>query len=320
MATFLRRFPAFRTTNLEEYEGWMRSSFNMPLLDVRLDDSGFECAFNHVVLPSVTLTYARYRSQVTANIRLEGFNQGFCLAGAGEAQWSRHDWTIAPGRSNVGGPGSGGLVTYGAGYTQLIQTLSPAILTRKLSAMIGEPVDPPLQVTGRAADPDRVAAQLRLIRFLSDELDRTAGAMPPIVLSEIEQAIIVAFLTSHDHNYGKWLDGTPRAAAPWQVRRAVDYIREHWDRAISIEDLVADTGATARSLFYLFNKTHGLSPIAYANRLRLQHARARLSRPEAGTSVTTVCFDCGFSNPGHFAKKYFSAFGELPSETLKNSG
>lgn len=317
MMAFLEKFPAFRTTSREEYEGWMRSSFNMPLLDMRLDENGFGCVFNHVALPSIAVTYGHYSSQVQADIRLDGFHQGFCLSGAGEAHWGRQDWTIEAGRSNVGGPGSGGLVTYGAGYTQLIQTMPPAILARKLSAMIGEPVDPTLQMTGRPASPDLVASQLRLLHFLCGEIDRTAGMMPPIVMAEVEQAIIVAFLTTHEHNYSKWLDGTPRAAAPWQVRRAVDYIREHWNQAISIEDLAAATNATARSLFYLFSKTHGISPIAYANKVRLEHARSMLSRPEAGTSVTSVCFDCGFSNPGLFAKRYFSAFGELPSETLR---
>jgi transcriptional regulator GlxA family with amidase domain len=49
----------------------------------------------------------------------------------------------------------------------------------------------------------------------------------------------------------------------------------------------------------------------------MRHAKAMLTTPEAGTSVTSVAFACGFSNLGHFAKDYFQGFGELPSETLR---
>jgi transcriptional regulator GlxA family with amidase domain len=48
-----------------------------------------------------------------------------------------------------------------------------------------------------------------------------------------------------------------------------------------------------------------------------------LQRPDLSTSVVGVSFQCGFHNPGHFAKDYRSAFGELPSKTLmgaKRSG
>jgi transcriptional regulator GlxA family with amidase domain len=33
-------------------------------------------------------------------------------------------------------------------------------------------------------------------------------------------------------------------------------------------------------------------------------------------TVVAVAFACGFSNPGHFARDYRQAFGELPSATL----
>jgi AraC-like DNA-binding protein len=35
--------------------------------------------------------------------------------------------------------------------------------------------------------------------------------------------------------------------------------------------------------------------------------------------VINVASQCGFLNPGHFARDYRIAFGELPSETLRQS-
>jgi transcriptional regulator GlxA family with amidase domain len=44
-----------------------------------------------------------------------------------------------------------------------------------------------------------------------------------------------------------------------------------------------------------------------------------LMMPDKTTSVTSVAFDCGFTNLGHFAKDYGKCFGELPSDTLNRT-
>ncbi|MGD0531698.1 MAG: helix-turn-helix domain-containing protein [Methyloceanibacter sp.] len=67
----------------------------------------------------------------------------------------------------------------------------------------------------------------------------------------------------------------------------------------------------------LRSSKHGCSPMLFVKQVRMRHAKAMLTTPEAGTSVTSVAFACGFSNLGHFAKDYFQGFGELPSETLR---
>jgi transcriptional regulator GlxA family with amidase domain len=56
--------------------------------------------------------------------------------------------------------------------------------------------------------------------------------------------------------------------------------------------------------------------MAFVKSVRLQHARRMLQQPEGATSVVSVAFACGFLNPGHFARDYRLAFGELPSATL----
>jgi transcriptional regulator GlxA family with amidase domain len=42
-----------------------------------------------------------------------------------------------------------------------------------------------------------------------------------------------------------------------------------------------------------------------------------LANADPATSVTSVAFACGFSNLGHFAKYYYSTYGERPSDTLR---
>jgi transcriptional regulator GlxA family with amidase domain len=57
------------------------------------------------------------------------------------------------------------------------------------------------------------------------------------------------------------------------VRRTEEYIYENWNRPIRIDELIAITGISARSLFHSFKKAHGYSPIAFAKMVRLNNAK-----------------------------------------------
>jgi AraC-like DNA-binding protein len=316
----LQNYPAIRTRSAEELQQWLKPVFAIRSVDMQDRGRAFDSVVNHCELPSLGLTYAHYGSLIRVRLsQNDFFVQGFPISGNGCVRWNHHTVAVETmGGGVVGGPGSEAELTYNDTFSHLILKFSPAVLTRKLSALIGHPIDPPLQLSeSSSAHPDYAAGQLRLVKFLADELDQTDGPLPPIVLAEIEQAIIVSYLTATPHNYSLWLRDTPRAAAPWQVRRAVDYIEQNWNEPITIEALTHVTQTSARSLFHLFKRTHGVSPMVYVKRVRLRHARSMLTRPTPDTSVTSVGFLCGFGNMGHFARMYYEAFGERPSDTLK---
>lgn len=316
----LRNYPALRTRQPDQLQDWLRPVFALRAVDLPEKGRRFESVINHHALPSLSLTYATYGSPMTAYLtQNDFFMQGFPVEGAGEVRWNQRSVTVE--RQNggiVSGPGADMVFNYGATFAHLILKIAPDALTRKLTVLIGRPIDPALEMAPQSdTDPRLRAAQLRLLRFLAQELDQTAERLPDAAFAELEEAVLVTFLMANEHNYSKWLQGTPRAAAPWQVRRAVDYIEQHWDQPITIEALADASGTTARSLFYLFQRTHGVSPMVYVNRVRLRYARSMLSNPTPATTVTSVGFACGFSNLGHFARKYHQAFGEKPSETLR---
>lgn len=319
--SLLGKFPALRTRNADELLAWLSPVFSVSILKMPDRGQSFDSIVNHHNLSALSLTYGTYGAPFQAHIsHSDYFAQGFPVRGAGEIRWNKHSIVVDKyGLGVVGGPGSEATVAYGGSFAHLVLRISPAALTRKLSALIARPVEPKLDLTGRpAGNPRYSRAQLRYLQFLVSELDRSESVMPPIVIAEIEQAILVSYLMANEHNYSHWLNGTPRAAAAWQVRRAIDYIEANWDQPITIEALVDVTQTSARSLFHLFQRTYSQSPMAYVNGVRLRHARAMLSQPEPGASVTSVGFNCGFSNMGHFARKYYAAFGEKPSETLRH--
>jgi hypothetical protein len=63
----------------------------------------------------------------------------------------------------------------------------------------------------------------RLVMFVVDQLG-SSESIPPLALAELEQSIIVAFLCANRHNESRLLDGEAMGTAPWQVRRAEEYI------------------------------------------------------------------------------------------------
>jgi transcriptional regulator GlxA family with amidase domain len=156
----------------------------------------------------------------------------------------------------------------------------------------------------------------QLMAFLAGQLDSTSANLPPLVLESLEQALIVALLFANRHTFTGLLEQNVPDVSSRQVRQAEEYIEANWNKSVRILDLIGLTNVSSRSLFKSFKAARGYSPMAFAKMVRLKHAREMLSSGDSSTSVTTVAFNCGFGNLGHFAREYREAFGELPSETL----
>ena len=315
----LRRFPVLSAPDPDQFRSWLKPALAVQEFNTARSERPSGGVLKHRASDSVSLTFARYGAAISARMQQnDGFLQGFPVSGAGEVRRNRESMIVSATDGGVVlGPGSEASFAYDGSFAHLILRLAPEAVTRKLSALIGRPVGPPLQLDCGSRNPGHWAGQMRLVRFFVEELDREDGQLPSLALAEIEQAIIVAYLAGHAHNYSHWLAAAPATVAPWQVRMAAEYMEQNWDQPITIEALSHITQTSARSLFHLFRRTYGVSPMAFVRRIRLQHAKAMLSHPTLETRVTTVGFLCGFSNLGNFARAYFEAFGERPSDTLR---
>ena len=106
---------------------------------------------------------------------------------------------------------------------------------------------------------------------------------------------------------------------PRHVRFAAEYIHTHSANPIRLNDLVAASGVSKRSLHAGFRRYYGVPPMIYLRNVRLDLARLRLSREGGAKSVTDIALECGFTHLSKFAEAYKDRFGELPSETLRNT-
>src|SRR5262245_52616579 len=105
------------------------------------------------------------------------------------------------------------------------------------------------------------------------------------------------------------------------VLRVEAFVRAHLDTPVPLPALSRIAGLSERGLRNAFYSVRGMSPKRSLLAERLQGARrALISASFTPTTVTSVAADYGFYELGRFAAIYRVAFGEAPSETLRNAG
>ena len=267
------------------------------------------------------MTYARYGSPLSVCLSHgDTYLQGFPVRGHGSVVNDGIEGEVSPANGVACGPNADLRIKYSSDFEHLILRIAPQKLIKTLSGLM---VDRSTHCGWRStSDP---LQQWRLLNVVWSNLwcanwIVSHAPLPGLVLAELEQALVVSYLNCNLHNYRHLLDEDPvRSVAPWQVRLAEEYIEQNWDQPVTVEALAHVANAGIRNLFFTFRKSRGVSPMAFVRQVRLRHAKEMLTRAAPETTVTSVAYACGFSNPGHFAKYYHAAFGEHPSDTLKTA-
>jgi AraC-like DNA-binding protein len=319
----LQRTPLYRFPLLPaSAPGSMRDSPILPRSAGGFELLGHPAEFtafgNFIRLKTMGLAYLSYSARVC--VQCSGVNavrQQFCLQASAVTSFGSQKLQVDADRPCLIPAQVGAVYDFEKNFSQLVLYVDVAALRSTLSALIGIPLS---QAITFATPTDPNCPELRrlrqLIGFFVSELDREDGQLSDPALAELEQTLLVSFLHANRHNYSHLLEPEMRRSAPWQVRRAEEFIEASWNRPLTIQMISAATGVSIRSLFKTFRQSRGYSPMAFLKRVRLMQARQMLTAPAENTSVTAVAFACGFYNPGHFAGDYRRAFGELPSQTL----
>lgn len=315
----LESYPVIDTGDPEQMRGALLGPFQARSFDLASSDEPFHGVGNLCQLAHVGLSYCRYEGGVRLGFHDDSaVRQQIGLSGTGRTRFRSVEASLAPGRSCLIPAGLDFATEFGHGYTQLVLRISTEALTRKLIALLGGAPSRPLEFFHRAGSDDPAARRLhRLAMFVAGELDASESPPPPLVLAELDQALMISFLAANPNTCSSLLETDPAAAAPWQVRKAEEFIAAHWHEPLTVEAIAAATGVSVRSIFKSFRDSRGTSPMAFLKQVRLRHAHALLIAAHSETSVTGVAFACGFHSLGHFSAAYQRLFGEFPSETLR---
>jgi AraC-like DNA-binding protein len=132
-------------------------------------------------------------------------------------------------------------------------------------------------------------------------------------------------LKDHDSNvigtYGvtRHLQKTSKALSHVRaIEEPVKFIREHYHRQISIDELAELAHLSVSALERRFKKHLAKTPNQFINEVRLENARKLLI--ETQLPISQVAYQCGFSEPSYFSKQFRRLFGEIPSQMRSQLG
>jgi AraC-like DNA-binding protein len=315
----LHKFAVCESSRADEWSAAVLPYFGQSLVEPR-GSKEFRAQLNFCRLQKMALCYGSFEGAFSVEVPdSHSFAQGLPIRGAAEHVNNGLVIPDSPRKGAVGAPGALSL-SYGPGFELFAVFMRPDALSDTLSGLIGAPLSGKLEMDKSNYDWRPEPCMIRsLVGPMIAELDREDSEVSPLVLAELEQAILIAFLCGTGHNYSRLLDGRPKSAAPWQVRRVEEYIEANWEQPVSVEGLAVVANASARSIFQSFRECRGYSPMNFLKQVRLRHAREMLAKPGSNAFVTDVSLACGFGHMSRFANDYQKVFGETPSETLSRT-
>jgi AraC-like DNA-binding protein len=284
----LSRAPVIRTDDPEAMEHALLTVYGATGFAVSNTD-GFEGVGHYLQLASIGLGFCAYRGAKSVVEFPESDFARLQIGLKGSAATIQNGTAIAitERQSCIVPPGEPISIVFEPGYEQLILRINTAALEKTLTTLLGAKPVGVLKFDPIAAALQPNALVLRdLVMFLANQLSSTAAELPRAVLLELEQALIVSFLSAHRHNFSELLEETGKEVAPRIVRLAEEYIEASWDRAITIEELALQTNASIRALYAAFKKSRGYSPMTFAKTVRLRRAKQMLLEPNQRTSVS----------------------------------
>jgi AraC family ethanolamine operon transcriptional activator len=164
---------------------------------------------------------------------------------------------------------------------------------------------------GRLTLPEKTITALRFV--LNNLLTDNKSQQRPAKLQH--DVIMMALLESLENS--KTVKSEPVSFLHRQqiVGQVKDFLREHQDSAVTINDLCTLCHVSRRTLQYSFETILGISPLRYLRLSRLNGARRELMTSEQ-KSIADIAAKWGFWHSSQFAHDYKQLFNELPSVTL----
>ncbi len=307
--------PIIRTASRKQMAEMLVDSYRADRVSYSRSDAPFLGIANRAELPAITLHYCRFSSPFAIQFAdMPGYQQFFCLSGFGRLRSAGRTVELTPHTSVITQTGQAFEVEYSDDYAHLVLQVDEQRLKRRFELMSGG--DGPLPIPILEAIPAIAVARVKSLALtLAKHLPETNDA-DDLISTELAEVVVGGFLSENQKHASGRRDVGAKRAPRVGSDRLEEFIKAHWDRALTVEDVAQACGVGVRSLFNRFSDEFGMTPLAYMRGVRLDQARRLLSHKDNQLSVLDIALKCGFSSFGHFASRYRERFGELPSETI----
>ncbi len=153
---------------------------------------------------------------------------------------------------------------------------------------------------------------LLLLRLLCAEAESSMAT--PQLLQHYNRVVTTKLMVLLKHNVSMV---TPTQHAP-NFERLVNYIERNIKLELGADQLAQYAGLSLRSLYMLFEKNVRTTPKNFVRQKKLEKVHAVLNDPcQPCPNVTAVALEYGFTHLGRFSELYKSAYGVLPSQSMR---
>lgn len=204
-------------------------------------------------------------------------------------------------------------ISFGSGIGFQLQ---PERLRRTLRSMSGlEDLELPAEGLLAQLTPQQ-CAPFRTIFRLVDQLLLEASCLPQALGIDEQLYRLVAVQLLRRMHLSEQLRTHSEGIAPsgTVLDRLIDTIAARAHTPLTLTDLEACSGYSARRLQQLFRQHFDCTPMQYVRRQRLARARQELEQLAAEATITDLARRFGYRHVGHFCADFRQHFGISPSE------
>ena len=98
--------------------------------------------------------------------------------------------------------------------------------------------------------------------------------------------------------------------APWQERRAREFLRANIKRRVALKDGARECGISVGYFSHAFRRTLGMTPHKWLIEQRVVLCKEKLR--DDGLSLSDVAIECGFSDQSHLTRIFRQRVGVSP--------
>ena len=314
----------FNSANLAQARLVLNRFYYPTVLGLPEGVDGFGLELQVLQLGPLTLGQLRFASPVTLiAAELDAYHVTMPTSGHVLTRYAGHEVAAGPSTAAVFGPAGSVFTRHDAHSTELALKIERRALEAELSALLGRPVNGPIDLPPALDVSDGAGLSWRrLVHLVRDESEHSESLIrQPLIADQLRHSVLSGLLFSAPHRYYDELTAPAHAGAPRAIQRTLDAIHDEPEQPFNVATLADIAGASVRSLQEGFRRHVGCAPMAYLQQVRLDRARdALLAADPARITVAEIAHRWGFAHLGRFASIYRARFGESPSESLRAIG
>jgi len=97
-----------------------------------------------------------------------------------------------------------------------------------------------------------------------------------------------------------------------KIDKIFKYVNKNYQEHITLDEIAAHVNLTVPAFCRYFKKVTGKTFTQFVNECRIFYATKLLT--ESQSSITDICFECGFNNFSHFNKVFNEVIGKSASK------